>query len=244
MTTILGCRKCRPTGKNIAMSLQGNYTEHNIDREGIIIRYGNSSVPDPEDGQILNKLDAVQKSSNKPRCKKLLMDAGIPTPRLFTLEEVMTGHIQFPVIVRPAIHFKGRGFNICNSIQEVRRFPTNYYIQEIVDKIDEYRLFILKDRIIEANIKEVPEGTTPMVRNHETGCFFRWIRVADLHRDLKRATRDAMQTVGLDFGAVDCATIQTRDGVRSTIFEINSAPGLIPRKIELFKTKLIEMNIL
>jgi glutathione synthase/RimK-type ligase-like ATP-grasp enzyme len=110
----------------------------------------------------------------------------------------------------------------------------------MVTKKDEYRLFILNDRIIEANIKRCPENQqTPIIRNKENGCFFARVRVSDLDRNLKNAARSAIREIGLDFGAVDCATIQEYPGI--TIFEVNSAPGLIPRKIELLKTKLEEI---
>ena len=156
----------------------------------------------------------------------------------------MASRCQFPVVVRRNNHFKGKFFYLIRDPARLRRYnPANHYIQEYVDKIDEYRLFIMKDRIIEADLKELPEGHTNPVRNFETGCFFRWVRVSSLNTDLKRAVRNAVQTCGLDFAAVDCATIRTPQGIKPTIFEINSAPGLIDRKIELFTNKLHELYL-
>lgn len=241
---ILGCRKIRPTGRNLARALSAQYKENDINQNDVTLRYGNSSIDDPINGVIINKKEAVQLSSNKPRCKQTLMNAGIPTPKRYSFQEALSGRMQFPVIVRRNGHFQGRYFYIINSINELRRYdPSTYYIQEVVQKLNEYRLFIMKDRIIEADLKETPPGHASIVRNHETGCFFRWVRVSSLPDDLKRAARDAIQTCGLDFGAVDCATIQTPNGVRSTVFEVNSAPGLIPRKVDLFVTKLHELYL-
>lgn len=247
MTIILGSRKSRITGKLLTRALNGTYTENNARNltEEMIIRYGNSYIEDPEDMNILNTKASVQNVSNKKKAKEILTINSIPTPKLITFENALSGNAAFPLVVRKNTHFKGKYFYIVNNINDLRQYDQeHYYIQQLVDKIDEFRLFILKDRIIEANLKQVPEGTTPIVRNHEAGCYFRWIRVADLPRDLKRAARDAIQATGLDFGAIDCATIQTASGTRPTIFEINSAPGLIPRKVELFKNKLTEMNII
>jgi glutathione synthase/RimK-type ligase-like ATP-grasp enzyme len=64
------------------------------------------------------------------------------------------------------------------------------------------------------------------------------VKVATLPPDLKRAARDAISACGLDFGAVDCATVQTPRGQGVTVFEVNSAPGLIPRKITMLAEKL------
>lgn len=245
MITVLGSRKSRPTAKLLTESLSDsfvvNYTENRIpDRDSFTIRYGNSYVGDP-DGRILNKQNAVKTSSNKPATKALLQKKNIPTPKLISFEDAINGNIEFPVIVRRNNHFKGKFFNICNNPRDIRRFsPYNHYIQEMVTKKDEYRLFILNDKIIEANIKRCPENRSiPMIRNKENGCFFARVRVSELNTDLKNAARSAVREVGLDFGAVDCATIQESPGI--TIFEINSAPGLIPRKIELLKTKLEEI---
>jgi glutathione synthase/RimK-type ligase-like ATP-grasp enzyme len=242
MITILGSRKSRPTAKLLSEALSANYTENRIpDSEDMFtIRYGNSYTADPE-GRILNKQNAVKTAKNKPTAKSLLQEKNIPTPKLISFEDAIAGNVEFPVIVRRNNHFKGKFFNVCNNPRDIRRFsPSNHYIQEMVNKKDEYRLFILNDRIIEANIKRCPENqSTPMVRNKENGCFFARVRVADLDRELKNAARSAIREIGLDFGAVDCATIQESPGI--TIFEVNSAPGLIPRKIELLKTKLEEI---
>lgn len=241
--TVLGCRKARPTGRALARALQTDYSEQGIRGEGIVLRYGNASLPDPEDGAIINRLDAVRTSSNKPRCKKLLMEHNIPTPKLISWDQALQGDIQFPVIVRKNTHFQGKFFWVVNTPQELRRFdPAGHYIQEKVEKIDEFRLFLLKDRIIEASLKECPTPNI-LIRNHQAGCFFRWVRVASLPTDLKRAARDAVNQCGLDLAAVDCATIQTPSGTKSTIFEINSAPGLVPRKVDLLVSKIHELCI-
>lgn len=239
--TILGCKKCRPTGRLLAAAF-GAYYREDQSNDDITIRYGNAHVPDAS-GMMINKLDAVRTSSNKPTCKQLLMNANIPTPRRFSFEEARSGNVRFPLLVRKNGHFKGRYFYIVSNCNELMRYdPRIHYVQEIVDKIDEYRLFIMKDRIIEADLKEVPQDRpAPMVRNHDSGCFFRWIRVSSLNPDLKRIVRNAVQTCGLDFAAVDCAMINTSNGPRPTIFEINSAPGLVPRKVDLFVTKIREL---
>ena len=243
IVTILGSRKSRPTGRLLAEALQARYTEESSN-DNVVIRYGNSYSRDSTNGQTINKQEAVSISSNKPRCKSLLTEHEIPTPRRISFQDALSGHCQFPVVVRRNNHFKGKFFYLIRDPARLRRYdPSSHYIQEYVDKIDEYRLFIMKDRIIEADLKELPEGHTNPVRNFETGCFFRWVRVSSLNPDLKRAVRNAVQTCGLDFAAVDCATIRTSTGIKPTIFEINSAPGLIDRKIELFTNKLHELYL-
>lgn len=241
---VLGCKKVRPTGRILAERLQATYIEERP-RDDVVIRYGNSYSPDPANGLIINKQEAVKLSSNKPVCKRTLIEHNIPTPKYYTFEEVRSGRIPLPVIVRRNGHSQGKWFYVVNNIRDLQRYdPSRHYIQEMVEKIDEYRLFIMKDRIIEADLK-VPPANDPhaLIRNHAKGSFFQWVRVSSLNPVLKRAVRDAVQLVGLDFAAVDCATIQTSQGIKSTIFEVNSAPGLIDRKAELFVAKLHELYL-
>ena len=242
---VLGSRRSKTTAKAISRKIGAHYTESNIpETNEFIIRYGNSYVNDPNDF-ILNTKRSVQISSNKPKTKKLLIENNISTPKLISFEDVISGNCNFPVIVRKNRHFKGKYFYVCDNSLSVCRFdPNNYYIQEMVNKIDEFRLFILKDKIIEANIKRCPSPNI-MIRNKENGCFFARIRVSELPIELKNNARKAMKEIGLDFGAIDCATIKDdNDNIVTTIFEVNSAPGLIPRKIDLLVSKLTELEII
>ena len=244
MTIVLGCRKSRPTAKALALALGAHYSEHGFDEEGLCIRYGNSHINDPEDGNILNTQLSVQTASNKPETKRILYEKHVNTPRLISWEDALSGNVEWPIIVRRNSHFKGKFFYICNNVAEVRRYnPSRHYIQEMVDKIDEFRLFVLRDKIIEANIKKCPSPDI-MIRNKENGCFFGRVRVSELPRDLRNAARNGIREVGLDFGAVDIATINRNGRIECSVFEINSAPGLITRKIELLRDKLQEMELL
>jgi len=241
---ILSCRKCRPTGQRLAEALRATYIEERP-RDAIVLRYGNGYSPDGS-GLTINKQEAVHLSSNKPLCKQKLLETGINTPKYYNFQEAISGNVPFPLVVRRNNHSQGRWFYVVNSARELRKYdPSRHYIQELVNKIDEYRLFIMKDKIIEADLKEPPANNpNAMIRNHTHGSFFRWVRVSSLDSSMKSMVRRAVKdVVGLDFAAVDCATIQTDRGVSSTIFEINSAPGLIDRKVELFVNKLHELYL-
>lgn len=243
--TILGCRKCRPTGRRLAQALGAQYTEEHPPENDFVVRYGNGYSQNTS--RMLNTREAVTTSSNKASCKRMLLESGIKTPRYYSWHDT----IRYPAIVRRNNHSQGRWFYVVNSPQELRHYdPTNHYIQEMVNKIDEYRLFLMKDpdnnsyRIIEADLKVPPENDPhAMIRNHTHGSFFRWVRVNSLDRGLKENVKNAVSRIGLDFAAVDCATISTNHGQDSTLFEVNSAPGLIDRKIDLFVNKLHELYL-
>lgn len=248
MTVILGCRKCRPTGRRLAEALGARYVEEGrINTNELVIRYGNGYSADSPN--MINKQEAVALSSNKPRCKEFLIRHNIRTPKYYSWQDVQLGRIPFPIIARRNNHSQGRWFYLINSTRDLRRYsPENHYLQELVNKKDEYRLFLMKDpeencyRIIEADLKVPPESDPhAMIRNHTHGSFFRWIRVSSLDRGLKENVKNAVEKIGLDFAAVDASTIYKDGQLDSTIFEVNSAPGLIPRKIDLFVSKIREL---
>ena len=135
MTTILGTRRARPTGRNLAVEFGCQYSEDRIPSGEIIaIRYGNASTPDPA-CKIINKRKSVALISNKPRCKQFLLEHEINTPRSISFRDAMTGNARFPIIVRRVNHSQGRWFYIVNSSQELRKYdPNRHYCQEIVDK--------------------------------------------------------------------------------------------------------------
>ena len=243
---ILGCRPSRITGKALANRLQARYIEERPQSE-LVIRYGNGYSRDPSSGTIINKQEAVALSSNKPLCKQRLLENDIRTPRYYSFEDAQqylatSGR---KLVVRRNGHSQGRWFYVVESPRQLSRYDASrHYVQELVNKIDEYRLFVMKDRIIEADLKEPPaENPNALIRNHTHGSFFRWVRVSSLDPELKNMVRRSVKdVVGLDFAAVDCATIRLPDGrTSSTIFEINSAPGLIDRKLDLFVNKLHEL---
>lgn len=246
MVTVLGCRKSRPTGTMLANNLNAAYTENRVQQNETVIRFGNSFSPEGT-GSVINKMNAIRKSSNKPLCKQLLLDAGIKTPALYSFEEanqLLRTHRVPEVIVRKNGHSQGRWFYRINDPRHLARYdPASHYCQEMVEKIDEYRLFVMNNRIIEADLKEMPaDNPNGMIRNHTHGSYFRWVRVSSLDPIMKSMVRKAVsEVVGLDFAAVDCATIRLPSGnISSTIFEINSAPSLNERKLDLFVAKLHE----
>ena len=243
---ILGCRPSRITGRALAERLQARYIEERPQSD-LVIRYGNGYSRDPVSGTIINKQESVALSSNKPLCKQRLIENNIRTPKYYSFEEARqylatSGR---KLVVRRNGHSQGRWFYVIENSRQLSRYdPTSHYVQELVNKIDEYRLFVMKDRIIESDLKEPPvDNPNALIRNHTHGSFFRWVRVGSLNPGLKNMVRRAVKdVVGLDFAAVDCATIRLQDGsTSSTIFEINSAPGLIDRKLDLFVNKLHEL---
>lgn len=240
---ILGCRQARPTGVMLAETLGWDYEEGclagKINRYKVIFRYGNSTNfgrSNPYGGIIINQSRAIDSTSNKLTCRTILTQNGIACPAVYDIDTI--GMVtKFPVIARPFHHSQGRHFHICENAKELAsRVKEGFYAQDMVEKKDEFRLFILNNKIIEASIKEkMRPNADPMIRNHRRGWGFKRIRVADLNQSLKNHALSAARILQLNWGAVDCC-MSVSD--KPYIFEVNSAPGLIPRKAQKLAEKI------
>lgn len=242
---ILGCRQARPTGTMLAETLGWDYAEGclagEINKYKVIFRYGNSIAfgrSNPYGGLIINQSRSIEQSANKLNCRTILSEHGIACPKVYDINSISAIQ-KFPIIARPFHHSQGRNFHLCKTMDELKaRMKEGYYAQDMVDKRDEFRLFILNNRIIEASIKEkMRPNADPMIRNHRRGWRFQRIRVADLNPALKNFAVSSAKVLALNWSAIDCC-IANND--QPYIFEVNSAPGLIPRKAQKLAERINE----
>ena len=82
-----------------------------------------------------------------------------------------------------------------------------------------------------------------IVRSNKRGWKFANVRLNTLSANLKNAAIQAVSVLGLEFGAVDCATLQDNT---PTIIEANSGPGLqgttLEKYVESFTAKIAELE--
>jgi len=206
-----------------------------------VFRYGNISYLYHYPPLIINRKDSILSASDKYRAKELFMDCGIPIPRLYTIHDLETEEINFPIIARPRNHYKGRHFYIVEDIKTATNyFMRGFYLQDIVDNKDEYRVFIWRDKVFEVNIKKKTRegnGNNELIRNFDNGWSFYFQPVSETKSIIKDFCRMAIRHLQLDWGAVDCC-IDTNG--KFYMFEVNSAPSLIDRKIKKLADKVRE----
>lgn len=264
---IVGCRQARPTASLVANIAGWDYTETYIDSLGdyrAVFRYGNSSelfVRDSGTGLdraverkercfIINTANQISISSNKLVARRHFRSCMVRCPETYSGDaEYLSDNrdrvalfTAFPVIVRPLQHSQGRRFYIVKDLAELRKYLTpEYYISEIIDKKDEYRVLVLNDKVVEVSVKtKTRDDADELIRNHRRGWVFKRIPYSELEdRALTETARRAIGSIGLTFGAVDLC-IEKNTG-KPYVFEVNSAPGLIERKAEKIATKINEM---
>jgi glutathione synthase/RimK-type ligase-like ATP-grasp enzyme len=103
----------------------------------------------------------------------------------------------------------------------IRRHP-QYYISELVDKVAEYRVFIVQGRVA-CVARKTPGNPREVAWNVAQGGRFDHVRWDDWPLQAVRKSVEAFNLSGLDFGGVD-VMVDSND--RSYIIEINSAPSL------------------
>lgn len=194
----------------------------------LVINWGNCNLPTwyPEAVtaspviEILNNPLNIKYCVNKILAFDLLRYADISVPD-FTSDPLVAKEWDGKILARTLTRSSGgKGIVICDKNNLV---PAKLYVKYI-EKDAEYRVHIFKGQCIDyakkVQNKEDATEEEKMIANHDNGWYFM--------RDVKRLdeninlAKEAIQTLGLDFGAVD---IIRKDKV-SYVLEVNTAPGL------------------
>jgi glutathione synthase/RimK-type ligase-like ATP-grasp enzyme len=241
---VIGNQKTRPTGQKIAMGLQADYCENYMPKNkpySLIFRYGNSYLNLPnrtEKNVVINPSHAIEKVVNKPLARNILVNNGISAPKIYLSGDLDNAY--FPLLARPIYHYKGRNFYLIYTIQKAKEFlDRGFYIQEFINKKDEYRVFLLNGKFFEV-CKKINKGNVinTNIRNHGMGWYFQWIPYITLDERLLNFCRAIYSLFSINFCAIDCC-IDVNN--KPFIFEINSAPALIDRKITKLCQKIKEI---
>lgn len=201
----------------------------------LIINWGASSCPFQH---ILNKSEAVTTAGNKLEAFRVLAEGGVTIPRFATTREDVSW--DGTTVVRHKLRgHSGDGIEIVEDKASLPRAPL--YV-EYVAKKDEYRLHVVGQSIIAVQRKARDtsvENPNWKVRNHANGFIF--VRGGVTAPDLvRREALNAIQQLGLDFGAVD--VIWNNKQKRAYVLEVNTAPGLEGQTIEDYANAFRQLN--
>lgn len=186
-----------------------------------IINWGNRIFSNDRDPHFkLNKPSAIKKASNKATGRRILQDAGAAVPRTVFYGETF---IEFPSIARPPRHNKGHDFYVVNNLNDVAALLKekgsleDWYFSEIFEKTTEFRTHCAHGKILITNLKpRTTELTADNVRRWEV---LRW---SDFIPAVSQASLFAVETLGLDYGAVDVMYNENTGQV--AIAEVNTSP--------------------
>lgn len=194
----------------------------------VVINWGNSVIPgwwgELASLRTVNKPQAVANATDKVRAFQLFSANSIPTLEWTISIDVARGWLSeagAKVICRTLTRAsEGRGIVIATTPEEVVFAPlyTKYKKKQF-----EYRIHAGKGRIFDMQMKRKRNGAPSgsLVRNAANGWVFcrQGIEVPQV---CQNAAINAVQALGLDFGAVDVGF--GTQGV--AVYEVNTAPGL------------------
>lgn len=198
--------RTRPSGRVLAKALaQAGY-------RGKAINWGYSLV----DGY-----NANAGRYSKRQALERMIEAGVPTPRLYTINEITERSL--PVIGRTERHWGGNGLWLCKSLLEVelaRRSGATHFLS-FIENAREFRVHVAFGKSIKIAEKIGGRGH---VRNVKHGYYFAY---PDFNhkQTLRRVAKEAVLSSRLDFGAVD---VLYSEG-KFYVLEVNSAPSLTSR---------------
>ena len=190
----------------------------------VIIHWGGNQHLMEEWDNIYNQRRYI--ASNKLNTFKALTQAGLSTVPWTEEREIANEWLTEgkTVMARATlVGHSGAGITIHTTPTDL---PTVSLYTKYVKKTYECRIHIFKGRMIDAQIKRKVrdvEETNPLIRNIHTG----WVYCRDNYIPDPTSIQlaiDAVQAVGLDFGAVDLIYNQYYN--QFYILEVNTAPGL------------------
>lgn len=202
----------------------GNYYHH---RNHIIINWGNSTLPTwwQDTRTLLNKPYSISLAANKKVTFNKFRACDVPHPEWTDLHELAELWIEdgHKVFCRTSLtSHSGQGIVIASTVEELVDAPL--YVKA-VKKDKEYRVHVFNGQVIDFQLKKKKlgyEGGISGIRNHHNG----WVYTREgvtLPDNIKEASINAVNSLALDFGAVDVCSTLAGD---VAVFEVNTAPGL------------------
>lgn len=194
--------------------------------EDLIVCWGEGLKPFPNHATILNAHPIYSKWEELA----MLREKGVPTPP-FSLKK--QGADWLP---RRANHQGGSDL--------LHPGKGDYYVQKI-QIAKEFRVHIIRGASVRLGLKVHREGFPnphPWIRAYDAGWMLSYAQDAQdaCPKGVRTEAKRAVEALGLDFGAVD---IGVGPGLKPKIyvFEVNKAPGLEGRTLEVYASKLIAL---
>lgn len=197
---------------------------------------------------ILNRASAIRLASDKIATLDHLAEAGVPHVPFFRswAEAFDTAGGRGIILGRTRWGMQGRGISVYDPAQiwggryPPRPAARHEWYSIYMEPTREVRLHVVETEVvrIQGKFLDFPEQAerNPFVRNYGTGYRFRAPR-RDLHTRRKDAAIEAVQALGLNFGAVDMLLFGDREEAR--VLEVNTAPACSPLTARAYADALV-----
>lgn len=224
-----------PTGRALRQRIGchgGKPRHYSRQRESVsVVRWGVSGEDDAP--RVLNPGNAVAKAANKLESLRILQEAGIHVPRFSTNPHDFDDGGTF--LGRRRSHTGGTDIKVFDAAHTEAIFSD--YFTEFVPSEREFRIHVFRGQVLGSQVKKWEgEGDAPEtpIRNHAKGWVFVPFTRSRPNASRIEAATSAVEALGLDFGAVDILS------ERDTVLEVNTAPGLSERFLDLYANAIGE----
>lgn len=207
---VIGCKKVNRSAQALAEALR--------DYDGRPVNFGNSHL---NSSDVINKPEYVALAANKRIALETLTGSDVPNALTYDVTD-------FPLVGRPDYHSQGKWLRYIENKEQLDRdkrvnvkHPTTHY-QRFIAKAREFRVHVVGGHSIKISEKI---GITPdqKVKNHRFGSKCVYPYDFNHKKTLRRIAGEAVEALGLDFGAVD---ILWREDIGFIVLEVNTAPCL------------------
>lgn len=233
----LGIRRLRHEGS----TFRGNPNK-------TVINWGASALPANITGSpVINRPEQVAIASDKLRFFTAMPgERGPRIPEFTTDTQTALGWIEAgeTVCIRRILRGSGAAGLVIVSRANLEDFVQAPLYTKYVQKRDEYRVHIVRGRVIDTQRKALRndidrDEANWQIRNLENGFVFARNEGREVPADVITQAQLAMDSCGLDFGAVD-VLYRERDQ-SAWILEVNTAPGLMNTTLANYAAALREL---
>lgn len=243
----------RQTGNSLAAEIglrAGERLPNNANLQ-TLIRWGSSAYPELDEiaSNVINRAVAVSLAANKFLSLEALSGSEIPVPKQIklsslqdqTLQAIAALGLNLPVLARQESHTRGRDILLCLQNKDISRAIRwgKTHITEYIPTKEEYRVHVFGGQVIKVSRKVLMsrEAYVPYLRNDDNNHTYRNTRIK-ITDNQKQVAIDAVNALGLDFGAVDMVI---SDNDSPFVLEVNTGPSLIDSGIEIYSNKIREI---
>jgi hypothetical protein len=196
----------------------------------LVFRWG-CTADVPGNPTIINKARAIHVVSDKIGSRRLFAQEHFPT-------WTNANEVRFPCVVRPGVHHQGRNLHVATNRAELQaainaceRTGHGWYASPQINKVAEYRVFIVSGRAV-CVAQKTPGNPNQVAWYVAQGGRFDNVNWDNWPLKAVRVSIEAFLKTGLDFGGVD---VMVDAAGEVYVLEINSAPSLTsPYRQECF----------
>lgn len=207
-----------------------------MEESTLVVRWGCTTSAGVPLSKQVNPSRAISIVGDKLGCRKMLREMDptlIPTTIINGDNDNETSWLSGsqPLVLRPRTHAQGRNLFVVNGLEEllnvvnnnVRVFSSGWYASELINKVAEYRVYVVSGRVATV-ARKTPDDPSAVAWNVAQGGRFDVVNWGNWPLEVCRVAVEAFNHVpGLDFAGVD---VMVDENGRAYVIELNSAPSL------------------